>query len=858
MESRSVILKVILTIFLMSSAMSHGAESVVLNNDSYLRSHMAWKDEFSQSMPLAKNWSAVEFDDSTWGREHCPLLINAWYNGKQKPYTYYLQQVRAKFNVKTPAKMKLSLKFIGGVVVYMNGKEVGRSHLPKGKLALDTEATVYPDDAYTDEAGYFLWDHNKKSEDKQARIAARIRTFECEVPVTALRKGVNILSLELHRAKLNPISDGLKLKKKNYRGVPSVWAHVGLSGLTLIGAGAESNIARPKGVQVWTTRASENLWAWSYGDPCETPKITLQSPRNGRVSAVAVISSAAAISGVKVKTTALKAVKGTGTIPATSIIVRYAELARKDRTFNKNAGYTGLLPVLPEDLEPKATKAKAYWKSPYIGLENNPVAGVNLPVWITVTVPADTKPGDYKGVVTLSTKGLKPTQVPVSLHVNGWRMPDDDNIVTCHNLYQSLESNAAYYKVPLWSDRHFELMGEVLAMSKGLGNRVIILNMIIDAYHLHNEESLVRWIKKGDGYEYDFSNFERYLDLYKEKVGEPKVVMLSVFQPYADKKDKKTGELIGASVSLLDPKTGKVEAMRVPEYGTPEGVIFWKDMLTEVKARLVKRSWWDRVGFGTAGDVAPLPTTLTMFKDVMPEYTWFSSCHPDPWTYLAVDKSKVAVSYREHVWSAGRLYDPDYDKYKPNYKGHLYPMPWKRERNQSEWGFPRYGMGCIYKLHESGPMMTWRVVNEATLQGNLIGIGRVGLDLWPIPHPHRKGSYQARSGPSGAHLGPSASTRCYLYPGPDGPLATTHSEQFREGLQIREALISLQQALDSKVISGELATRCLDMLDQRARYYTRTREGQPMLWTVYEGSGWEIRDAELFDLAAEVAKVAKR
>ena len=64
---------------------------------------------------------------------------------------------------------------------------------------------------------------------------------------------------------------------------------------------------------------------------------------------------------------------------------------------------------------------------------------------------------------------------------------------------------------------------------------------------------------------------------------------------------------------------------------------------------------------------------------------------------------------------------------------------------------------------------------ESFGKGNLCGVGRVGLDFWPLPVDGRAGQYRALSGSVDMHLGPSASTRMFLYPGPKGPAPTWRS-----------------------------------------------------------------------------------
>jgi predicted nucleotidyltransferase len=73
---------------------------------------------------------------------------------------------------------------------------------------------------------------------------------------------------------------------------------------------------------------------------------------------------------------------------------------------------------------------------------------------------------------------------------------------------------ALYYKVPLWSDRHFELMGKSLKAFQEVGNKLCIVNLTVDSRSLGNTESMVRWVKKPDGtFDHDFTIAEKYLDL---------------------------------------------------------------------------------------------------------------------------------------------------------------------------------------------------------------------------------------------------------------------------------------------------------------------------------------------------------
>jgi hypothetical protein len=237
-----------------------------------------------------------------------------------------------------------------------------------------------------------------------------------------------------------------------------------------------------------------------------------------------------------------------------------------------------------------------------------------------------------------------------------------------------------------------------------------------------------------------------------------------------------------------------------------------------------------------------------------------SSAHPNPTQYTGAEKEKVPVPYVEHVWAAGFLYNPDGQKHVSfipfgteeewaKWKGRAYPRPWKRGTARIEWAFPRYGVQCIFKLDDPFPLSSWRWAAESALQGDLNGIGNSGFDIWPLPRMP-----DGLSG--GSHMGPSASFRSLVSPGPEGPAPTERYEMFREGMQVCEAIVYLQKALEGKTLSQELTDKVERSLDERARYYVRSRPSQEYHWWALN-TGWQEREERLFALCAEVAGTLK-
>jgi hypothetical protein len=150
-----------------------GPPMTILGNDSWLRSFLAFKTplvitkegeikpalepmgkepkplpDFQSPLP-PPGWVKTDFDDSPWDRTRAPVEMSpGGATGRSQAARHTatansLICLRGKFIVADPAQaegMKLSLEYVGGVVVYVNGIEIARASLPAGEVKPDTLA----------------------------------------------------------------------------------------------------------------------------------------------------------------------------------------------------------------------------------------------------------------------------------------------------------------------------------------------------------------------------------------------------------------------------------------------------------------------------------------------------------------------------------------------------------------------------------------------------------------------------------------------------------------------------------------------------------------------------------------------
>jgi hypothetical protein len=761
-------------------------------------------------------WREPGFDDSGWSRLSLPWEQkrigheNEGYDANKR----HLACARARFFVRDPGsvrQLKLSLPYIGGVVVFLNGREVARGHMPAGKIEPGTHAKRYVEDPYTDKDGKYAvkeWD----AKDPE-RYATRWRRLEsASIPASALRKGVNVLAIENHRAPVHEaqVKGRRKRVSKHCPYVPSRFAYIGIGAPSLTAAGSSAVVPKAAGDAGLVVRAcppDETIVAGRFaraGAPWESPRLSITGARNGTFSGRLVATSAGPIGQLRARVGDLVSA-GTGKkIPASALLVRYAARAKHENSWvglrapRGALRFDALLEEAPAAVRPGA-----------------PGGAAVQPVWVTVRVPSDAAPGVYSGQISVSAEGRKPVNVPLRLKVHAWRVPDPKDFRTCHLGHVSLETPALYYKnVPTWSDRHFEMIGKTHAMMAEIAGRAVFVNLAVN-YKTHgNRESLVRWIKPGGkpgngatgngrGYRYDFSVFDRYLDVVASSMGKPRLLVLNMWDQV--KEDKKTGRRRTASghakyVSLLDPATGKLEKLEAPVPSEPEMIPFWKPVLREIRKRLEKRGWMDVTA---AGDVQYCgmahPAVVSNFRAIWPDGKWFSQQHGGYRFFKTTNKKSVPLIANTTVWGEGRV------------KG----------RFENMWKSPSVLAASFARNRhdDRSPLVLVRVLPEDVLMRGMWGVGPLGGNYWPIKD--YRGRWTNLGGQSA--VGPQCSTRALVVPGPDGPVASERFEAFRQGVQTCEAILYLQKALDQGKLNGQLAGRVTAVIRQRVEFFKAIR-----------------------------------
>ncbi|MGB2819799.1 MAG: hypothetical protein WBF17_02365, partial [Phycisphaerae bacterium] len=354
--------------------------------------------EHVETAPPPEGWARCDFDDASWPRARAvaPRMGSiedvAFAPGVR--FSTGRLSLRGKFIVRDPeavGSLALSMKYRGGVVAYLNGREIARQDLPDGDLDPNAPGSPYPAEAFVDAGGEPIpceYDAAKRIRAGEKNLAERIAGRDrglgpVRIPPRLLRKGMNVLAIELRRSDYHDSAKQWFISPRFER--HPAWVPNGLLAVRLsaTGAGAVPNVSRPDGVQVWNHDLNDRVHVQDYGDSSEALRpIRIEAARNGAFSGMVVIGSRRPLRGLKALAGDQQYAGGGNVIPASCVQVRFGH--PDGRADQRPDWFDGLLDTPPAEVPAREA------------------AGAVLPVWVTVNVPRDAAAGDYCGPLALS------------------------------------------------------------------------------------------------------------------------------------------------------------------------------------------------------------------------------------------------------------------------------------------------------------------------------------------------------------------------------------------------------------------------------------------------------------------------
>ena len=271
-------------------------------------------------------------------------------------------------------------------------------------------------------------------------------------------------------------------------------------------------------------------------------------------------------------------------------------------------------------------------------------AGRKQPVWMTVNVPSNAKPGKYRGKLTVSSSNAKSRSLPVELIVSDHILPPDSDWTFHLDLWQNPYSVARYENVPLWSEAHFKAMRPVMRMLAEAGQKSVTATIMSRPWNGQTEDafgSMVTKIRRIDGtWLYDYTIFDRWVE-FMFSLGIDKQINCYSMIPWALEFD------------YIDQATSSPATFQAAP-GSEEYNEYWGAFIADFARHLKAKGWFEKTMI--AMDERPLESmqaVLGRIRKVEPAFKIsLAGNYHEPVIYDIVDFSETFSGKQEFPESA--------------------------------------------------------------------------------------------------------------------------------------------------------------------------------------------------------------
>ncbi len=271
-------------------------------------------------------------------------------------------------------------------------------------------------------------------------------------------------------------------------------------------------------------------------------------------------------------------------------------------------------------------------------------AGRKQPVWMTVSVPSDARPGKYSGKLTVTSSNAKARSLNVALTVADHVLPPARDWAFHLDLWQNPYSVARYENVPLWSEAHFEAMRPVMRMLAEAGQKSVTATIMSRPWNGQTEDafgSMVTKIRRIDGtWLYDYTIFDRWVE-FMFSLGIDRQINCYSMIPWALQFD------------YIDQATSSPATFQAAP-GSEEYNEYWGAFIADFARHLKAKGWFEKTMI--AMDERPLESmqaVLGLIRKVEPAFKIsLAGNYHEPVIYDIVDFSETFSGKREFPESA--------------------------------------------------------------------------------------------------------------------------------------------------------------------------------------------------------------
>jgi len=207
------------------------------------------------------------------------------------------------------------------------------------------------------------------------------------------------------------------------------------------------------------------------------------------------------------------------------------------------------------------------------------------PVWLSISIPANTATGIYKGYLKFKEGPNKEiAMLHYTIQVLDHTLPEPKYRKFHLDLWQNPYSVSRIYGVKNWSDKHFALMRPYMQMLANAGQKSITTTLIYDPWNSQTYDiygSMVKWTKNRNGsWTYDYTNFDKWVS-FMMSLGINKLINCYSMIPW------------NLKFHYYDEAQGKDTSI-IASPGTTSYDEHWRPMLADFARHLKIKGWFNK------------------------------------------------------------------------------------------------------------------------------------------------------------------------------------------------------------------------------------------------------------------------
>ena len=422
-------------------------------------------------------------------------------------------------------------------------------------------------------------------------------------------------------------------------------------------------------------------------------------------------------------------------------------------------------------------------------------------LYISINIPMGIKAGTYVGRVALNVHGAEVASEAIEVEVANVDLPDVKDWSFFLNIWMNPGPVARWYKTGTWTDEHFDMLRPFIKDLAEHGQKTAVVpicskpwkDQTVDPY-----PSTVIWMRNGDEYEFDFSIFDRYVELHEEYGIDNAIHCYSIVQG--------PGAIDFSYLEYTDLETGQKKVIK-PKVGDEEYVKAWGAFFKAFRSHLKEKGWMDKVYIGLDEKTPEIMEAIFDFlrKNASDFRTSLAGNIKEDMHHHFDDLSLAPKFDEQGVVDsvpAERAAMGVADLLSPEVCAVDGKCPDKMMTTYYVCCGPLFPNTFIFS-----PLVESRMLGFLTLQGGYDGFLRWAYNDWTSdPYNHPEWSIPDGKFPTGDVM--------FVYPGENGPVSSLRWEQLREGIYDYELamIANTNMCLPDEMVDYEqaIALACRD------------------------------------------------